>query len=145
MLQPQTNSVFLAAFLSWSTQFVVLTLHLHGAQTPPGKGRRGSNLKKGEQGDRRVEEVQDNYRGEKNKTSGCAHITGQPLIVLHQLLIFLVDSQHFADPVGRRLRLDDEDEGRNSVRPRAQSKLDGVTVDGYLVWALKIWSDAVYI
>lgn len=74
MLKPQTNSVFLAAFLSWSTQFVVLTLHLHGAQTPPGTGRRGSNLKKGEQGDRRVEEVQDNYRREKNNNIGvCSH------------------------------------------------------------------------
>ncbi len=90
-----------------------LNLHLHGAQTPRGPGGDGEALK-GEQGDGRVEEEQDNYR----KKWGCAHITGQPLIVLHQLLILLVDSQHLADPVGRRLCLDDEDEGRHSVRHR---------------------------
>lgn len=84
---------------------------------------------KGEQGDRRVGII----IGIKKKESGCAHITGQPLIVLHQLLILLVDSQHLADPVGCCLCLDDDDdEGRNSVRPRAQSKPDGVTVDVYL-------------
>lgn len=41
---------------------------------------------------------------------GRAHITGQFLIVLHQLLILLVDRQHLADPVGCRLRLHGEDE-----------------------------------
>lgn len=60
--------------------------------------------------------MQDNY----GKISGCAHITGQLLIVLHQLLILLVDSQHLADPVGRCLCLDDEGEGRNSVRHGAE-------------------------
>lgn len=53
---------------------------------------------------------------------GCAHITGQFLIVLHQLLVLLVDRQHFADPVGRRLRLDGEGGGeRESVRPQRRS------------------------
>jgi len=48
---------------------------------------------------------------------GGAHITGQLLIVLHQLLILLVHSQHLADPVGRCLCLEDEeDEGDAELR-----------------------------
>lgn len=43
---------------------------------------------------------------------GCAHITGKSFIVLHQLLILLVDRQHFADSVGRRLSLDGEERER---------------------------------
>lgn len=56
-------------------------------------------------------------QGDSEEEEGCAHITGQSLIVLHQLLVLLVDRQHFADPVGRRLGLDGE--GRESVRPQA--------------------------
>lgn len=50
---------------------------------------------------------------------GCAHITGKSFIVLHQLLVLLVDRQHFADPVGRRLGLDGE--GRESMRPQTRT------------------------
>lgn len=48
----------------------------------------------------------------RREEEGCAHIAGQFLIVLHQLLVLLVDRQHFADPVGRRLSLDGEEGGR---------------------------------
>ena len=37
-----------------------------------------------------------------------AHIAGELFVVLHELFILLIDSQHFADAVGRRLRLEDE-------------------------------------
>lgn len=50
------------------------------------------------------------------REEGCAHITGKSFIVLHQLLVLLVDCQHFADPVGCRLSLDGE--GRESLRPQ---------------------------
>lgn len=33
------------------------------------------------------------------------YLAGQPLIFLHQFLILLVHTQHFTDPVGRRLSL----------------------------------------
>lgn len=57
----------------------------------------------------------------RREEEGCAHIAGQFLIVLHQLLVLLVDRQHFADPVGRRLSLDGEG-GRESVRERTKSR-----------------------
>lgn len=33
------------------------------------------------------------------------HITGQLLVVFHELFILLVDGQHLADTIGRCLRL----------------------------------------
>lgn len=50
----------------------------------------------------------------RREEEGCAHIAGQFLIVLHQLLVLLVDRQHFADPVGRRLSLDGEGGGERA-------------------------------
>lgn len=72
-----------------------------------------------------------NIKNKKRGKVGCAHITGQLLIVLHQLLILLVDSQHLADPVGRRLCLDGEAQGRKCVRAGTLSKLDAVIVHVY--------------
>lgn len=58
---------------------------------------------------------------------GCAHITGQFFIVLHQLLVLLVDRQHFADPVGRRLSLDGE--GRERERETTNTQPAAVPPD----------------
>lgn len=52
--------------------------------------------------------------GDDEGEEGCAHIAGQPFIVLHQLLVLLVDRQHFADPVGRRLGLDGDGGGETA-------------------------------
>lgn len=46
----------------------------------------------------------------------CTHITGQFLVVLHQVLVLLVDSQHFADTIGGCLSL-----SRNRVMSSAHS------------------------
>lgn len=54
--------------------------------------------------------------GQVKEKAGLAHITGQLLIVLHQLLVLLVDGQNFADPVGRRLRLEDAAGGKGVSR-----------------------------
>lgn len=56
--------------------------------------------------------------GQIEEKAGRAHITGQLLIVLHQLLVLLVDRQHLADPVRRRLRLED---GRRGGKREMQS------------------------
>lgn len=44
-------------------------------------------------------------QGRRGKGWGHTHVTGQTLVVLHQVLILLVDSQDLADAVGSRLRL----------------------------------------
>lgn len=108
MCKLQSCSVFLAAF--W---FVISNPAPVRSTNTPGAGKKGSGSKK-ENKERRGGGL-SRCRRVVGKL-GCAHITGQLLIVLHQLLILLVDSQHLADPVGRRLCLDDEGEGRNSVR-----------------------------
>lgn len=41
-----------------------------------------------------------------------AYVGGELLVVLHQVLILLVDRQHFADAVRRRLRLEEKSRGR---------------------------------
>lgn len=41
------------------------------------------------------------------------HIAGQPLVIFHQVLILLIDSQHLADPVGSSLSLG---QGKHTVR-----------------------------
>lgn len=43
--------------------------------------------------------------GPGQENPGGTHITGQLLIVLHELLIFLVDGQYLADAIGCCLRL----------------------------------------
>lgn len=48
-------------------------------------------------------------------TGGDTHVAGQLLVVLHQVLILLVDSQHLADPIG----------GSFSLEGSAQSGLPG--------------------
>lgn len=67
----------------------------------------------------RIREGERRHRGVTREEEGCAHITGQFFIVLHQLLVLLVDRQYFADPVGRRLSLDGEE--RESVRAQTRS------------------------
>lgn len=77
-----------------------------------------TNIREGErvleeQGGRGKVKERGEEQGEDSSSwvkEGRAHITGQFLIVLHQLLILLVHRQHLADPVGRRLRLHAEDE-----------------------------------
>lgn len=47
------------------------------------------------------------HSGGATEHSGAhTHITGQAFIVFHQVLIFLVHSQHLADPVGSGLSLE---------------------------------------
>lgn len=65
---------------------------------------KGAGLKE----DNRVTEGERRCGVIMREEEGCAHITGQFFIVLHQLLVLLVHRQHFADPVGRRLSLDVE-------------------------------------
>ena len=72
---------------------------MRGSGERGGDGGEGSKVKgrKGE-GSRGVGEWKE--RGvERGRDRECAHITGQLLVVLHQLLILLVHRQHLADPV----------------------------------------------
>jgi hypothetical protein len=56
------------------------------------------------------------------------HLTGQLLILLHEFLVLLVDSQHLADPIGSRLGLGHKTRGQGGC-PGWTSK-----GKGYVEW-----------